>query len=52
MSFDNNLSHKLVKQFEDIFPNSTHIRICGSIEGSEIVSFIKEPSLDCLILEY
>ncbi len=33
--FDNNLSHKLVSSLKDIFPDSTHVRIFGSIRDSD-----------------
>ncbi len=41
---DNNLSHKLVKRLNDVFPNSTHVMLEGLDESddTDIWSFAKK----------
>ena len=42
--FDENISFKLCKRLEDIYPNSTHVRFAGleNKDDSEIWQYAKE----------
>jgi predicted nuclease of predicted toxin-antitoxin system len=45
--FDQNLSHRLIKSLEDLFPQSQHVRLLGLAEADDlkIWNYAKEHSL-------
>ena len=50
LRFDQNLSYRLVRLLEDIFPESLHVRTLGLEEAEDLVIWNYAINVDCVIV--